>query len=352
MKRFNKLMLFSVAFLAMAVTGCNNDNGGNAQRSNSSSSSSSSEPQVDENEVSVFILTGQSNMEGNTRFTENDLKSVFDQLSISDADDVFGEGIPEVQTSFYGCGYGQIYTESNVHASNNVSGHKIDGLFLNTKVGMGNSDSSIGPELGAAYVLRDEIDQDKPVFFIKCGVSGSGFDQKDRQGSKCDWNVEKDESLYSNILKPYTTNCLGLIEDAGYTPVIKAFLWNQGESDADDTVDSDGNTKISLYNDRFDALVDLFKEDFGDYAPYGDGDEIAVIDALIYEEGKRTTQLLNDQKLINIARHNNYYYVDATHREGGMELTMGGDNLHYDLKSIFRLGMAYGQAILENNLLD
>ena len=57
----------------------------------------------------VFVLTGQSNMEGNTRFTENDLKKVFTDLEIADGDCCF-EGIPEVQTSFFGCGYGQIYT--------------------------------------------------------------------------------------------------------------------------------------------------------------------------------------------------------------------------------------------------
>ncbi|MCQ2800663.1 MAG: sialate O-acetylesterase [Bacilli bacterium] len=333
MKNVKKLMLMSVAFLSLAATGCNGGNNGN---------SSSYEP--DTNEVSVFILTGQSNMEGNTRFTETNLNQVFTDLEIEDGQVCF-DGIKEVQTSFYGCGYGQIYTESNVHASNTEAGHKIDGKFLDTKTGMGNSDSSIGPELGAAYVIREQVDEEKPVFFIKCGVSGSGFDQKDSQGPKCDWNVEKDESLYSNILKPYTQNCLGLIEDAGFTPVIKAFLWNQGESDADEK-------KIPYYNDRFDALVDLFKTDFEEYAPDQEKDDIAVIDALIYEKNKPTTISINDEKLKNVARHDNYYYVDATEREGGIALTMGGDNLHYDLKSIFRLGMAYGQAILDNNLLD
>ena len=293
----------------------------------------------------VFVLTGQSNMEGNTRFTENDLKKVFTDLEIADGDCCF-EGIPEVQTSFFGCGYGQIYTESNVHASNTEAGHKIDGKFLDTKVGMGNSDSSIGPELGAAYVLKEKLSADKPVYFIKCGISGSGFAQDDKLGDKINWNVEKDENLYLSFLKPYTQNCLNLIEEAeGKKPIIKAFLWNQGESDADPK-------KIPYYNDRFDALVGLFKEDFNDYAPKQKGDNIAVVDALIYEKNKKDTIAINDEKLKNVERHDNYYYVDATEREGGLALTMGNDNLHYDLKSIFRLGMAYGQAIIDHNLLD
>ena len=325
----NKIMLLSVAAL-LSLMACNG--GGNSQQVEQPSG------------PSVFILTGQSNMEGNTRFTESNLKQVFTDLGIEG--DCCFEGIPEVQTSFFGCGYGQIYTESNVHASNTEAGHKIDGKFLDTKVGMGNSDSSIGPELGAAFVLKDEVDPDNPVYFIKCGISGSGFAQNDSQGDKINWNVEKDENLYLSFLKPYTENCLNLIEEAsGEKPVIKGFLWNQGESDADPA-------KIPYYNDRFDALVGKFKDDFEEYAPGEDGENIAVIDALIYEKGKNDTIAINDEKLKNVERHENYYYVDATEREGGLALTMGGDNLHYDLKSIFRLGMAYGQAIIDNGLLD
>lgn len=334
MKSLKKLMLLSVAFLTMTISGCNNNSGSQEEESK--------EPE--KVFPAVFILTGQSNMEGNTRFSKTDLDKVFTQLELEDTQCCY-DGIKEVRTSYYGCGYGQIYTESNVHASNTEKGHKIDGKFLDTKTGMGNSDSSIGPELGAAYVLRKEASTDRPIYFIKCGVSGSGFDQKDSQGSKCDWNVEKDESLYSNILKPYTTNCLKLIEaEAGAKPVIQGFLWNQGESDAD-------QKKIPLYNDRFNALVNKFKDDFGEYAKEGNKENIAVVDALIYEKNKKDTQDLNDKKVENCNAHDNYYYVDATQREGGMSLTMGGDNLHYDLKSIFRLGMAYGQAIIDNKLL-
>ena len=335
MKSLKKLMLLSVAFLSSAIVLCN---------ANNAFQKVSAEGEEQPARPIAFVLTGQSNMEGNTRFSKNDLTKVFSDLSLDDTDCCF-DGIPEVRTSYYGCGYGQIYTESNVHASNNVSGHKIDGKFLDTKTGMGNSNSSIGPELGAAYVLRKFFGtQEQPIYFIKCGVSGSGFDQKDSQGSKVDWNVEKEESLYSNILKPYTTNCLNLIEEeAGAKPIIQAFLWNQGESDSDSK-----NNKIEPYNDRFNALVGKFKDDFADYSMDGNKDNIAVIDALIFEEGKNDTKKLNDKKVENCNAHDNYYYVDATKREGGLSLSMGSDNLHYDLKSMVRLGMAYGEEIIKS----
>lgn len=351
MKRFNKIMLFSVAFLAMAVTGCNGAEQKNQE--GSSSSQASSQPQPEPAGPSVFILTGQSNMEGKSRVDETALRTFCSENNFDGVENILasGEGIPEVRTSFYGCGYGEIYKgENNIHASYDGDGLKINGKFLNTKVGMGDGSSTIGPELGAALAIREEVDPEMPVYFIKCGISGSGFDQGDSQGSKCDWNVEKDESLYSNILKPYTTNCLNLIEEeTGMKPVIKGWLWNQGESDAYDG-------KIELYNDRFDTLFNKFKTDFAEYAPDEEGDNIALIDALIFEgtEGQRNYKPveMNDEKLKNIARHDNYYYVDATQREGGLALTMGGDNLHYNFSSMLKLGMAYGQAILEHNLLD
>ena len=333
--KLRHLMLFSVAFLSLAVTGCNNRN----------TESEPEDPRANLDTPIAFVLTGQSNMEGNTQFTKANLKKVFTQVDIAEEDgQCCFDGIEEVQTSYYGCGYGQIYTNSNIHASNTKN--KIAGKFLATKTGMGNSSNSIGPELGAAYVLKQNLNPNgQKVYFIKCGISGSGFAQDDSQGDKINWNVEKEQNLYVNHLKPYTQNCLDLIEqETGKKPIIKAFLWNQGESDADEK-------KIPYYNDRFDALVGKFKADFGSYAPEANGEKIAVIDALIYEKGKTLTQQLTDEKLKNIARHDNYYYVDATQREGGLKLTMGGDNLHYDLKSIFRLGMAYGQAIVDHNLL-
>ena len=342
-------MFLSVAAI-MSLVACNGNNQPSSKSAPKEESSSmaptTSVKEKDPNEVSVFVMTGQSNMEGKSRFSESNINSVFTDLEITDGNCCI-TGIEEVQTSFFGQGYDQIYDESLVHASNNETGHKIEGKFLDTKGGMGDSNSTIGPELGAAYAIKDEVDPDNPVYFIKCGISGSGFAQSSNNGDKINWNIDKEENLYVGIFKTYTDNCLQLIKDAGKTPVIKGFMWNQGESDAYDG-------KIELYNERFNKLFDKFKEDYAEYAPDGDGDNIALLDALIYEGGESSSYKpveLNNEKLKNIEEHDNYYYVDATNREGGLGLTMQ-DSLHYDLKSMFRLGMAYGQAILDNDLLD
>ena len=326
MKSFTKFLLMGSALLSMSLVACNNGNNNG---------------QDEPSGPSVFVLAGQSNMEGNSSFTESSLKSVFEELNITDGNDCL-TGIEEVKTSYYGQGYDHLRPEEIIGSNPD---NKIDGLFLNTKAGMGHSSNAIGPELGCAYKLRSALKDGQKVFLIKCAFNGSGFDQGEAYP---DWKLDESPNLYTDHLKIFTQNCLNLVEqETGEKPVVKAFLWNQGESDFDER-------KIPLYKDRMNNLLDTFKTDFEEYAPNGDKSNIAFIDALVYERNKTLAQQLNDVKLENNREHANdgYYYVDGTEREGGLGLTCGGDNLHYDLKSMFRLGMGYADVIIENNLLD
>jgi hypothetical protein len=313
---------------------------------------SSEEPEVVG--PSVFILTGQSNMEGQTQWQSQDGKTKFLEnalatLGIDDADCVF-DGIPEVKTSYYGCGYGEINNPKNIHASNKET--PIDGKFENTKVGMGSQDNRMGPELGCAYKLKEYASEENPIYFIKAGVSGSGFAQT---GSNAiNWNIEEDPNLYDKHLKPYTQNCLDLIEaEAGVKPIIRGFLWMQGESDTE-------QKKIDAYERRFDAFVGKLKEDFASYAKDEDGSNIAVIDACIYDGpntawGAQTSVNLNNLKMEMAETHENQYCINTSCKlEGGMELKVGnpgGDSMHYNTESSFRLGMAFADVIIDNNLL-
>ncbi|NLB48919.1 MAG: hypothetical protein GX813_03685, partial [Erysipelotrichia bacterium] len=83
-----------------------------------------------------------------------------------------------VQTSYYGFYpyQGSNWTTITPHASNKTD--PMAGKFLDTKVGMGNTDNYMGPEIGMAYTLQDHAEEDRPIFFIKCAFSGSGFHNK------------------------------------------------------------------------------------------------------------------------------------------------------------------------------
>ena len=357
MKKLKHLMLCSVAFLAMTVTGCNNNKGNDDG------------PEKREGPI-VFVLSGQSNMEGQTDVGSNAsyLDAAFQTLGITDGD-VCKTGIDSVLTSYYGNGYGELdrdnYNRSDVHASNTTD--KIKGAFFPTKVGMGHSDSQMGPELGCAYALKDEATAEDPIYFVKMASSGSGFAQSGDNAVGKNWEVKTadgevvEHNLFSDFLKPFLKNNLDLIEEqTGKKPVIKGWLWHQGESDGGE------KAKRDAYARRLADLIDAFRTEFADYSTYADdnGKSIAFIDGMTYEGGTMLADAagakeLNEIKLAAADANDKRYIVDTYANEEHIDanlLTVSGNGatqgVHYNTKDCFRLGRAYGKVILDNNLLD
>ena len=349
MKHLKNLMLCSVGFLAMSATACAGNGGGGNQK--------------DPNEVSVFLLSGQSNMQGNSGISG--LQQAFTDLGFTDYSEV-SAGIKTVQSSVYCAGYGELdHTKleknSKLQSYTNAE-NQFAGKFIDTVPGFGNfngtSGTNMGPEFGAAYALKDAATEDKPIFFVKMASNGSGFAQS---GTNYNWPVKDangnfpEINLYDTFAKPFLMNNLALIEGMGLKPVIKGWLWHQGESDCD------GGTKTANYAQRLGDMVAKFREDFADYARDEDGDNIAFIDGMVYQgSGTAWTKPedMNAQKQAFADSGDNNYLVDIYANEEKIadnELKPGqpgGDSMHYNTKSSLRLGMAYGRVILENNLLD
>ena len=351
MKSAKKLLLLSVGFLAMAVTGCNNNNQPTSQG-----------PQKDPNEVSVFLLSGQSNMQGNSSSSATNLKNAFDELGFEDYDEV-AAGMKTVQSSVYCCGYGELdhtKLENNSRLSNSTNKeNQFAGLFVPTAPGLGNSANQMGPEFGLAYALKDKATEDHPIFLVKMASNGSGFEQS---GTQYNWPVKDAEgnfpeiNLYDTFAKPFLKNNLKLIEDMGLKPVIKGWVWHQGESDS-------AEAKIKVYAQRLGDMVGQFREDFKEYARDEDGENIAFIDGMIYQGsgtqwGAQTSKDMNAAKRSFADSADNNYLVDIYGNADPVEENElkpgqpGGDSMHYNTKSSLRLGMAYGQVIIDNNLLD
>ena len=334
MKNVKKLLLLSVGFLAMAATGCNNGGGNTSQ-----------EP-VKEYRPIVFVMSGQSNMEGNTNFGTNAsyLTKAFEDLGIEDGQCCI-DGIESVQTSYYGNGYGELSRDDyntggqrnasqQPHASNTED--KIKGKFLNTKIGMGHSDSMMGPELGCAYALKDQATAEQPIYLVKMASSGSGFAQSGSSAEGKNWEVKTEDgtpvehNLFSDFLKP-------------------------GEK-----------AKRDAYARRLADLIAEFRTTFAEYSAEGDeeGKEIAFIDGMTFEGGTMLAgaddaKALNEIKLAAADASDKRYIVDTYANEEHVDanlLKVSGDGstqgVHYNTKDCFRLGMAYGKVILDNNLLD
>lgn len=341
MKKLNYLFLGALS--ALALTGCGG--GGEAP--------------VD-NTVDVFVLSGQSNMEGSTYYvhpkTDTPLLKNYMESEGLDTDGVLN-GIPEVLTSYYGFYYpnkwGNAHS-SSLDQSSNLA--KLTPNFQPTKVGMGVGDNVngkkdifFGPELGIADTIKDYASEDNPVHLIKCAFSGSGFTKNDGPN----WtnrDEDPDKSLFY-LLKTYTKNCLEAIEETGKTPVIKGFVWHQGESDS-------GNTN---YATSMKTLLNDFKSEFEDYAPDGDVDNIAFLDCTIYDGGLYGNDPEVNKQKLSIANESeddlNFCIDGGTRTPNGLKLLIGDDakggynTYHYNTSDAYRLGQAYGNIILENNLL-
>ena len=375
----NKKLLFILPLTALVLTGCFQQ-GRNSSREGSKAPQSqepSSQPPVDDGTATVFVLSGQSNMEGSTTYVSASgdqwLRNAFEKLNddydldldISYFEDDEGNvtrdapGVPEVQTSFFG-----FYPPSGPNGAN--ASNKEDkraGKFLPTNVGMGNQERFMGPEIGISMVLKEYATEDKPIYLIKCAFSGSGF-----TNSAPNWSHDStfsgynaDNNLYETYFKPFVDNNLKIIEnEIGRTPVIKGFLWHQGESDSGS----------NAYAKNLGSLVERFRTDYEDYAPDQDGQNIPFIDAYIYDGprspyGADQDLTVNKQKdQLAQEKENNYVINTSYHHEDGQEKMClninpdsgdkegGVDNYHYKTYDCVRLGMAYGQMIIDNDILD
>ena len=379
----NKKLIFALPLACLVLSSCtltpSSSKNNNTNKQENSSISTSSQKQVDDKTVSVFVLSGQSNMEGSTYYVHPDdtplLENYFEEEGMDFAP--VRDGVSNVLTSYYGFyypnGWGKAHTAS-LDQSTNES--KMNPNFQPTKVGMGVGDTAqgkkdifFGPELGIANTISEYVDEENPVHLIKCAFSGSGFEKTDGPN----WKTRPDESLTDEqnaskslyfLLRKYTDNCLAAIKEEGYTPVIKGFVWHQGESD----------TANSNYQTQMEELIKDFRNDYAEYAEDEDGSNIAFLDCTIYDGSKNrygSQDSVNNG--INRLKNNiaakgqldesdeNYeknFIVDGTFTDHGLKLEIGDDALggfnlyHYNTKDAYILGQAYGQIIIDNNLLD
>ena len=310
--------------------------------------------------INVYVLAGQSNMEGNTQFDDGPgkeyLKDGLEELEIDESIDYLKEGIPEVQTSYF---VGPAFNQSEIHGSNEEN--PVAGKFLPTKLGMGagGEHKQFGPEVGAAYVLKKYATEKKPIYFVKAAFGGSSI--------AGNWNINSESGLYQNRLVKLLNNSLKLIEDAeGEKPIVRGLLWHQGENDA---------RNASSYKSNLSALVSRFRNDFANYAPEEDGDNIAFIDCYIFDKGDSdsaslpsgvdvgTMKVLNDAKKefseesdMNFVINSSWQYEDGLKlqvNENSSGVDHGGvGGQHYWAKDMFQLGMEYANIIVENDLLE
>ena len=291
----------------------------NTKRESNSESSSQSEPKEDE--ISVVVLAGQSNMEGNSwsqyvstsyGFTQDEvdrIKAGYDGIKMDYR--CFWNGAPNAGTDSYG-------------------------LFMPVKLGQANTTSKFGPEIGIADYLTEQ-GLSGEVVLMKYAVGASALDPAAGEWGSPSSGKAKNGKWYDNMLALVSDGLETLAEDTGKKPVIKAFCWMQGETDA-------GNT--SYRNNYFLNTKNLVSDLRDEWQEDSKEGGFTFIDAYISQYWGGYTQI-NAAKSQYNDLDDNSLLIDTI--KAGLEYdkqpTGSVDYFHYDAASMFELGHLFGEQI-------
>lgn len=272
-------------------------------------------------EISVIVLAGQSNMEGN---------SWSQYISTS-------YGFNEEEVSRIQAGYKDITMSYRCFWNGNPNGGTDSyGLFMPVKLGQANAVTKFGPEIGIADYLTEQGLGGK-VALIKYAVGASALDPSANEWGSPSSGRANNGKWYNNMLSLVSDGLETLEQDTGKKPVIKAMCWMQGETDA-------GNSKFrnNYLLNTTNFVTDLREEWEADSKAGG----FTFIDAYISQYWSGYQQI-NEAKLEFNGLDDNSLLINTI--EEGLEYDkqpVGGvDYYHYDAYSMYKLGRLFGEQI-------
>ena len=285
-----------------------------AEVSTESDTENESDSENTENKVKVVLLAGQSNATGSskTSFLKNN--------------------VSEEQYEEYVNGYSNVkilYT--NGTNSGGIIHSTLTEEFVDAKLGQGYQTYSFGPELGLAEYLSETY-PDETIYIIKYAIGGTGL--------FAHWNpTDSERSVCLDNFNEKIELGLSLLEDAGYSPEIVAFLWMQGEADASTFY------RAYAYYDLQKALVEGIREKYADYTAEGG---IAFVDAAISDSGYWASWYMVNEIKERYSEESSINYFIDTNAAGLTTLYENNDLAHYDSMSMLQLGNLFGQAVHEH----
>ena len=179
---------------------------------------------------------------------------------------------------------------------------------------------------------------------IKYAVGATGF-----YGSRT-WLSPSSGSIglvYKNATT-FIDNSLKILLSEGKCPVVRGAAWMQGEQDAS------ASNYLSYFSFVSNMINDLGVR-YQKYCLDKSLDNFSFIDATINENATLLPHYpsINEQKFRLSEKRNNNYIIDTSSR--GIDLHVGpngGDQYHYNVPSMLKLGKAFGQIIVSNNLIN
>lgn len=327
-----KKSLFCLLALSALLVGC----GSVTSSLSNTSSSSSSEPEKVIPEVNVIVLAGQSNAEGNS-----DAKNLEKYcIDTGNSYEEYVHGYNTVKITYHNHYY---FSTSYLYSNRD---NPFEPNFVDVKAGQGKTSGWVGPELGMAQYINNSIKASQPVYIIKFASGGTGFSTTPSWYSPSSGTTGE---LYQKLTK-YVDNGLEHLVNQGLNPKIRSFVWMQGEAD------SKTAAAANKYKDGLKNMITDFRSKYASYALDEDGDNIGVVDGYISDSGQwKEYKITNAAKEELASELKNYYTVDTT--TTGLDLKLssaehgGGDNYHYTIDSMIKLGQTFGKTIIDNEML-
>ncbi len=249
----------------------------------------------------VIIISGQSNAAGQS------LVSLLEKSASPEAWARYEAGYPNVL----------------IDSATNGGANETRG-FVPTRLGLGASTATYGPEVGLADYLSRTY-PDETFYIIKAAWSGAGLSKH-----------FQDHNGEYKYIRGYITAALDRLEAQGLEPEVFAFCWMQGETDSFSLDES------LCYAERQDDLIARLTTVLdGHVAPGG----FAFLDAQISTSPVWTfAGLVNRQKQLCDDMSPNRYYLDTNTPDIDCR-DENNDIAHYDSDDMIELGELYGQYI-------
>ncbi len=277
-----------------------------------------------ENEtIDVFLLAGQSNMVG------------FSRLSL--LDDKYKKDYPNVL----------MYNGGDC---NGLEKNKL--TYVHPGQGTGSAMSLLGsegfgPELGMASVLSSET---RKIAFIKFAYGGTAIFQNPEVNNtatnKDNWHGSWDGATPGNLYKNFLStvrNGLNALKEAGYSPVVRGFVYMQGETDGEIQFNNDVYNAADAYEHNLTELFNAIREEVSTIANQ-DLSEMPIVFGEIFEYSKAVIEV---RKIVeaqnNVGKLPNNYLIETS----DLLITSKVDDWHWNGNWMYWLGVRFGEKMYE-----
>ena len=317
-----KIILLALCPLLLISCGSEANSGSTQKPITSSTSSTDSTSSVEDNELSVIVLAGQSNMEGNSWSQYISTAYGFSQDEVNRINNGF-EGISINYRCFWN--------------GNPDGGTSSNGAFVPVRLGQANTTSKFGPEIGIADYLSSKGYSGK-IALIKYAVGASALAPQAGEWGSPSMGISPNGKWYDNTLTLVNNGLNALKTATGKNPVIKALCWMQGEADS-----TNATYRENYFNNLSNFVKDL-REEWKEESKEGG---FTFIDAGISQYWTNHVAINNAKyEFFKLSDNNKLIDTISEGLEYSTQPVGNVDYYHYDASSMFKLGQLFGKQII------